>query len=267
MTTPALHIGEPRLAGPFRIRRIDYPPGLRQPRHSHDAAGMTVILAGDIRERTTSGEATGSALSVVVKPAGVEHADEVGPRGARTLQVAILPETAEELSEGGAALDRWRWLHGPPASAPLLGLARALRLGEARGRGLEDRVLEAVAALGVEEMPRAGAPPAWLVRVREALDDELEAGIGVRELAQRAGAHPVSVSRAFRRHYGITVTEYRRRERVRRAAARMAASSLSLSRIGHGTGHADHPHLCREFKRLTGLTPSQFRGLARPEDR
>ncbi|NIQ56071.1 MAG: helix-turn-helix domain-containing protein, partial [Gammaproteobacteria bacterium] len=75
----------------------------------------------------------------------------------------------------------------------------------------------------------------------------------MRELARRVGAHPVSVSRAYRREYGVTITEYRRRVRVRQAAARIGDSGLSLSRIAHRTGHADHPHLCREFRRLTGL--------------
>lgn len=264
MQPPELHVGAPQQVGPFRIRRIDYPPGLRQPRHSHDAASVTVLLAGDIRETTRAGEATGAALSVVVKPAGVEHTDEVGPRGARTLQVAFFPEVAKELAEEagapGTVLDRWRWLHGAPASGPLLGLARALR-SDAAGAEMEDRVLEAVAALG-DSGPTGSAAPGWMLRVKEALDDEPEAEAGVRELARRVGAHPVSVSRAFRRHYGVTITEYRRRQRVRRAAARITASSVSLSRIAHGTGHADHPHFCREFRRLTGLTPSQYRRLA-----
>jgi AraC family transcriptional regulator len=259
MQLPELHIGAPHQAGPFSIRRIDYPPGLRQPRHSHEAGSLTVLLAGEIRETTRAGEAIGSALSVVVKPAGVEHADEVGPRGARTVQVAIVPEVAQELAS--EALGRWRWLHGGPASAPLLSLARALWVGQLRVE-LEDRVLDAVATLGDTD-PAGYTAPGWLARVKEVLDDELEAELGVRELARRVGAHPVSVSRAFRRHYGVTITEYRRRERVRRAAARIAASSLSLSHIAHRTGHADHPHLCREFRRLTGLTPSQFRRLAR----
>lgn len=259
MSHTELHVGAPRQVGPFSIRWIDYPPGLRQPWHSHDAMSVTMLLAGDIRETTRAGEATGSALSVVVKPAGVPHADEVGPRGARTLQVAFVPGIAEELAEG-EGLGRWRWLHAGPASAPLLRLARALRLGEARV-GLEDGVLDVVAALG-DTRPSDAAAPRWLARVKEALDDEPEAEVGVRELARRVGAHPVSVSRAFRRHYGVTITEYRRRQRVRRAAARIATSSASLSRIAHGTGHADHPHFCREFRRLTGLTPSQFRRLA-----
>lgn len=264
MTFRDIHIGPPRRAGPFHIRRIDYPPGLRQPPHSHGATSMTLILAGDIRETKPSGEATGSALSVVVKPPGVEHADDVGPQGARTLQIAFHSEIVDELSDG-TGLDRWRWLHGAEASQPMLKLARAIRFGARQATELEDRVLDAVAALPEKEVAGSGAP-GWLVRAKEALDDELDQGIGVRELAQLVGAHPVSVSRAFRRSYGVTVTEYRRRERVRRAAARIGASSVSLSRVAHGSGHTDHPHFCREFRRLTGLSPSEFRRLAQPAD-
>jgi AraC family transcriptional regulator len=280
MRPPTSSVGDPRPAGPFLVRRIDYPPGLRQTTHYHDRSSLTILLAGEIRESARSREVTGSALSVVVKPAGTRHADEVGPRGARTLQVTFDPADAAALDGGSAVLCGWQWLHASPATAPLVALARLLaddaRAGErAAGRSgereppshvcdatREERVIEAVAALGRPDTTRREPVPDWLVRVREALDEELETGVDVRELARRVGAHPVSVSRAFRRHYGRTISDYRRRERVRRAAERLAESSSSITRIAHGTGHADHPHLCREFRRATGLSPSAFRRLA-----
>ena len=255
-----VRVGPARWAGPFRIRRIDYAPGARQPAHAHPGTGLTIILSGAIRESAGSAEETGESLSVVVKPAGVLHADQVGPRGARTLQVVIDPDAAGPAGEG--RLDRWRWLHDARAAAPMVGLARLVGVHGAPEAELEEGVLEAVGALDGAGPP-ASSPPRWLARVREALDDQLEAGITVQALAREVGAHPVSVSRAFRRHYGRTISEYRRRERVRRAAARIAATSSSLSRIAFATGHADHPHLCREFRRVAGLTPSEFRRLLR----
>lgn len=285
-------IGPARSAGPFTIRRIAYPAGQRQPPHSHAITSVTLILSGAIRESAGAGEETGESLSVVVKPAGVEHADEMGPRGARTLQVAIEPDAAAEIGAGG--LDRWRWVHDLRAVAPLVDLARlasrhaledgapdddALRDGaleqyalehgaleqeplerDALERdALEEGVLEAVGALDPPD-PASAPLPDWLARVREALDDQLETGITVQTLAREVGAHPVSVSRAFRRHYGRTISAYRRQERVRRAAARIAGAG-TLSRIAFATGHADHPHLCREFRRVTGLSPSEYRRL------
>lgn len=268
MHPPVLQCGPKLRAGPFHIRRIDYPPGWSQSPHSHGSVGMTVVLTGDIRESTRFGEATGSALSVVVKPAGVRHADVVGPRGARTLQVAFAPDGAGRLSDH-AGLEHWRWIDAGPASAQLLSLARVVRQAlTTGGKGtrpeeLEDRVLDAIATIS-PVAPTGSSTPDWLLRVKEELDDRIGSGIGVAELARRVGAHPVTVSRGFRVHYGITFTEYRRRERVRRAAARIGVSSSSLSRIAHSTGHADHPHFCREFRRVTGLTPSEYRRLIAP---
>lgn len=250
-------IGPVHHVGPYLVRDIDYPPGYRQPEHHHDAPSITIVLAGGIRETTRTADVFGGALSVVAKPAGVRHANQVGPRGARTVQVAWVPGGC-----GAPGPTRWRWSHDGSASAPLLRLASALRAPGRPTSALEDLVTEAVAA--AESAGRArGDVPGWLARVKQALDDQLEAGVTIGDLAAVAGTHPVSVSRSFRRHFGVTVTEYRRRERVRRAAGRIAASAQSLSAVGHGTGHADHAHLCREFRRLTGLTPSEFRRMTR----
>lgn len=258
MPHPSVRDGPALRAGPYLVRTIDYPAGYRQRKHTHDAWSLTVVLAGEIRETTRTADEFGNALSVVAKPAGIPHANQIGPRGARTVQVVRRAGRADP-----AAPTRWRWTHGGPATPPLLRLARGLRSPAAPGTGREDLVLDALAAAEEDDRPAHGAP-GWLARVKEALDDQLETGVGIRQLAALAGAHPVSVSRAFRRCFGVSVTEYRRRERVRRAAGRIAGSSVSLSAVGHATGHADHPHLCREFRRLTGLTPSEFRALAGP---
>lgn len=257
MRRVAVRIGPALHAGPYLVRAIDYPPGFRQPEHSHGASSITVILAGDIRETTRTADVFGSALSVAAKPAGVRHANQVGPRGARTVQVAFAPGALGVPRPAG-----WQWTHGGAASAPMLRLARALRAPGVPTGAVEDFVTEAVAAAEGDERTE-GHVPSWLARVKEALDDRLEAGVTIEYLAGLAGAHPVSVSRAFRRHFGVAVTEYRRRERVRRAAGRLAASAQSLSAVAHGTGHADHAHFCREFRRLTGLTPSEYRRITR----
>lgn len=257
-----VQVGRPLTAGPFVVREIMYAPGFRQSRHAHAYMGVTLVVAGSIRESAGSREELGGALSIVVKPAGVEHADEVGPRGARTLQIAFAAGAARELPPGEAGLRHWRWLHGDAAASGMLSLLRLTRSGEGASDGeVEARVLDALGTLAADEVA-SGAAPGWLRQVKESLDD-LSSLAAVRELARKAGVHEVSVSRAFRRHYGCTISEYRRRERVRRAASSIEARADHLSRIAHTTGYADHAHLCREFRRTTGMTPSAFRDLAR----
>lgn len=238
----------------FRVREITYPPRIRQAPHAHERTGITLVLGGGIRETVGRKEEIGRVLSLVVKPAGVIHADEVGPEGARTIQVLL-----DRKVEG---LGPWRWMHAGAGVRGFLALRRPLIAdGE---EDLEDRVLDLLGEVTSTGPPARSDPPRWLQLVKVALDDTLSANPAVRELAREAGVHPVSLARAFRRHYGTTVTEYRRHQRVRRAAWAIERSGCHLTRIAHATGFSDHPHMCREVRAVTGLTPTELQELARP---
>ena len=233
---------------------------MRQATHAHPYMGVSLVLAGGFRERVARAEEIGSALSVVVKPLGVEHADEVSTRGARTLQITFDPATIPG-PQAEPVLQSWRWLHGGGGAmgAEMLEVLRVVRAGESAGH-VEDQIMDALGAAALEA-PVRGTPPLWLRRVRERLDDDPSAGVA--HLAGEVGVHAVSLSRAFRRHYGMSVSDLRRRARLRRAAAQLASDAERLSRVAHAAGYADHAHLCRDFRRLAGMAPSKFRELAR----
>lgn len=243
----------------FVVRRVDYDPGYRQPPHAHPEHGITLVLAGGFRETAFGREEDASALSVVVKPAGTVHADVVGPAGARTVLVDF--DEAAPLLPDPRHLGSWRWIHAGPGVRPLLALRRALE-DPGGGPDPEDAVLELLGEVTGVPSPDPGDVPAFVHRAREAVDDLAVEGVRVRELADGVGVHPVSLTRAFRRAYGIPVTVYRRRARLRRAAADVTGTARRLSRIAHATGYADQAHMCREVREATGLTPSGLREMA-----
>jgi AraC family transcriptional regulator len=85
----------------------------------------------------------------------------------------------------------------------------------------------------------------------------------VADVARRAGVHPVYLARCVRRWYRTGVAEELRRLRVRSAAAGLAESSRTVSDLAHDNGFADEAHLCRTFRRATGIPPGAFRSLLR----
>lgn len=244
----------------FRVREVAYRPGLCQAAHAHEYDGITLVLAGEIRETVGRLDEVATCLSAVVKPAGVVHADRVGPRGARALQ--ILLDLDGPFARGERGLGPWRWIHAGTGTRALLSLHRYVA-GAPSVAGLEDRVLEVMGGMSRADVPARRDPPAWLRSTREALDDDSSETPSVRDLAAQVGVHPVSLTRAFRRHYGIPVTTYRRRARLRRAARAIERTDRELTRIAHATGFSDQPHMCREVRRATGLTPGELRRLAR----
>jgi AraC family transcriptional regulator len=205
-----------------------------------------------------------TAGGFVVKPAGTVHANRFGPAGARMASIALRPGWDPWEHGRVHALQRWRWTDGGPAPRALWRLLRTARGEPGLGaRLLADGFWEMMDALGEDGAPVSVADaPAWLRRIRDRLHDQTDAAPRVRDLAEAAGVHPVYLARAFRRAYGVPVTEYARRLRVRAAADRLASTELPLARVAYDSGYADQAHLTRELRRETGLTPAALRRVA-----
>ena len=243
------------------IQEAQYEAGLRQHRHAHAEHTVSIVLAGSLRERVGNREEIAGPLCVVVKPAGTEHQDEFGPDPVRLLRITLDAQTTTDCDRLARQLTAWRW-HNVNAAAPsfLQLLRRLRRTRDASAAETQTAAMDALAAVGsAYQQPPPGDPPLGLRRVRDQLDDDNRPGVAA--LASEADVHPVYLARQFRRWYGSSITGYLRRRRTQRAAAAIAREAISISEASYDAGFADHPHLCRVFKHVTGITPSTFRSL------
>jgi AraC family transcriptional regulator len=241
-------------AGGVRLIEAAYAPGTRFEPHAHDRGNVSLILRGQIEETVGRDVVCATTCGVVVKPAGTVHSNRFGPDGARTLVIevpsSLHPRTC------------WRWFHGGPVTRSALRVYRAIEGDDASD--VHGFLSELIATIEEQLHPRRTptAPP-WVLHVRDALHDAFPRTISVSHLATAIGVHPVYLTRAFRARFGCAVTEYVQRLRIRAAAHRLACSSQPLCGVACATGFADQSHLTRVFKRDTGVTPGQFRRLAR----
>jgi AraC-like DNA-binding protein len=88
-----------------------------------------------------------------------------------------------------------------------------------------------------------------------------EPGLGVIELARRVSCSPHYLSRVFGQVTGSSISGYRNRVRVSRALDRISGGERSLAGLAHELGFADHAHLTRTIRAVTGHTPTACRGL------
>jgi AraC family transcriptional regulator len=102
-------------------------------------------------------------------------------------------------------------------------------------------------------------PPPWLGKVKEFLRENFSEPPTLDELGLAAGVHPTHLARVFRQFEQCTVGDYVREARIAYARERMLGSDLPLVEIALAAGFADQGHFTRSFKRITGMTPTEFR--------
>lgn len=236
-----------------RLLLSHYPAGGEQPRHVHDHAQISFLLAGRIQERIGR-RVYEPVAGACVKAAGTDHSDRWGADGAMMLSLRL-----PAVDDGGTLpIDRW-------AQADLARVALIVRAAIAGAAPAETGLLAAdlLACIGRAE-PAAGAPPAWLGRVRESAS-ELES-FSIARAAEEAGVHRVHLSRSFARHYGLPLSLYRQHIRNARAlAGTVRRRDEPLAGIACAAGFADQSHMSRALRLAIGATPAGLRRLFSPE--
>ncbi|RFU85025.1 AraC family transcriptional regulator [Streptomyces triticagri] len=99
----------------------------------------------------------------------------------------------------------------------------------------------------------------WLEESRRLLADNLADRLDMASVAAEVGMAYESWRKRFQSHTGVPPARYRLRRRVDAARELIRNSSLSGKEIAGIVGFSDEYHLSRQFHRVTGMTPTQFR--------
>jgi AraC-like DNA-binding protein len=73
--------------------------------------------------------------------------------------------------------------------------------------------------------------------------------------------HAAGLARRFRRLYGAAPAHLRKERRARYAIERIFGSDEPYCQIAYDLGFSDQAHMCREVRKLSGLSPGQWRRL------
>lgn len=124
-----------------------------------------------------------------------------------------------------------------------------------------DGMTSAVAVFEERLLGLLGSPSAAGLsanRLQEAVEGS--AATQVEDIAQGLALSARSLQRLAREFIGQSPAAMIRRRRLQDAAAVVRRSpEADLSRVAAEYGYADHAHLTRDFRRVLGLTPSQYR--------
>jgi AraC family transcriptional regulator len=111
---------------------------------------------------------------------------------------------------------------------------------------------------------RDGALPRDRLRaVVEYIEEHLDAGPTLEQLAAVAHLSPYHFARQFKAATGLPPHQYVIMRRVERAKQLLQGGDLSLAEVAARAGFSDQSQFSHHFKRLVGVTPGHFRMSAR----
>ena len=125
-------------------------------------------------------------------------------------------------------------------------------------------LLRHVSAPRRPERGRDGVLPRGRLRaVVEYIEEHLDGGPSLAQLAAVVGLNPYHFARQFKRATGLPPHQYVIMRRVERAKQLLQGGDCSLAEVAARAGFSGQSVFCHHFKRLLGVTPRQFRMSAR----
>ena len=134
--------------------------------------------------------------------------------------------------------------------------------------GYEFQVREALSEMLLSVIEKSGSvsssqiPAIQEVRLKQMLewiDQHLEKNISVKNIADISSICPRECQRIFHRYLNYSPIEYVRQRRLLLAAQQLALTDLPVTDIAFNCGFASPSYLTKQFRTLTGVTPTQYR--------
>lgn len=250
----------------LRLSELAYPSNFSTPKHSHSAHRIIIRLRGSSIQTYESKLITRAPSTVGFYCPGEVHSDRFLPPGARNLNIEFPATPNPSILRSWLAKPSHSFVVSDPALrclCPKL-YSEFRQPDELSALAVEGLVMELVAWLFRGNVGKSsGAPPCWLRQAEELIRSRYAEHLTLAEISTAVSIHPVHLARRFRMFYKCSIGEYVRRLRIEFAMEQISKTDRPFSDLALATGFSDQSHFSRTFRRLTGLTPRQFRESSR----
>lgn len=236
----------------FTIARMEFDRAVEFPRHLHDSAHVVLLFAGRWFDRAQRSYEL-KAGEILFHPPRTLHEN----RSQAGSSVIIAELTSEFLP----ATLHYRFDAFDELPERLY--EELQRKDDATPLMIEALLLQLIASCA-RMMDAAERKPEWLSRVTSHIRTHAHQPLTLPGLAEVGAVSLSRLSHGFREHTGKSITEYIREYRLRIAARALRQTARPIKDIALNFGFYDHAHFSREFAKMHGVPPIEYRRRTRP---
>lgn len=241
------------VSAPIAGRATDYPPGWHIEPHAHSKHQLIYAVRGVMVVQTDAGRWVVPPTRAIWMQAGMTHAIRcVGEVHMRSLLVAT--QAAPGLMDGTQAV---------AVSTLLRELIRAAMdvrqpcVANSRDGRLMRLILDELRTLPVLPLHLQMPSDARLVRISEALQQNLGDPTTMADWAQRISVDAKTIQRLFVKETGMTFGQWRQQARLHRALELLASGDKVID-VALALGYESPSAFASMFRKHLGQTPSAF---------
>lgn len=271
-TLSSRHVGWDGIA----MESFNHVPACSIPEHEHPTHMLNLQISGRMRcEWTTEGRtrrAEHGPGNIYILPTGTrDRFTRWAPTSHLTLAMApyflarALDETAHLADI--ELIPNWN-IHDSHIASLMLALRSDLEdgspagplYGESLGVALAHYLIRRYSVRASRERGhKGGMPTARLNRVLDFLRQNFAKETRLWELAELAGMSPHYFCDLFKKSTGFSPHQYLLQYRIGRAKIFLRSPQFGISQVAKATGFVDQSHFTKVFRRIVGVTPTQFR--------
>lgn len=247
------------------MTEIAYPAQSRLVKHSHENAHFCFVLQGSYTEFHHKQEFYCQPSTLTFRPSEEVHEDKFHNQDVRVFTIEITPRWMERLRQDSIHLGRSATFRNDPVTRLSERVVKEFHQMEtAAGLILEGLTLEIIAeTVRYSAHTYERTVPYWLKQAKELIHECFSENLTLEQIALEVGIHPIHLSKVFKQKYHCTVGEYIRKLRIEYACREITKGEQSFVNIALNAGFANQGHFSGTFKRLTGVTPGEYRNSFR----
>jgi AraC family transcriptional regulator len=234
----------------------------------HDRVSVALVTSGTFRYRTDTGEGILYPGAFLLGNAGAcyecghEHS-----HGDRCLALHVDRELFAEIGSGASGSNRSQFRTAllpalsqfAPMSVSLLQPCSSILALEETIFTLIETVVRAAVCNHTPPRKPGAVATRRMPQVLEYIEASLEKNLDLMELSNLAAMSKYHFLRTFRHVTGLTPHQFILGRRLRRAAMALRTSQTPVARIAADQGFGDLSTFNHTFRRVLGLTPTEFR--------
>jgi AraC-like DNA-binding protein len=97
-----------------------------------------------------------------------------------------------------------------------------------------------------------------LDKARAIIEMNLSNPLSIPQLSEKVDLNQYKLKKCFKQYYGMTIFQYIKQERMRRAMELLKEGELNVSQVAYEIGYINISHFSRNFKKVYGKNPKDF---------